>query len=124
AVGDQMRLVIAAGDPTARREREDAVGCSRHLKAVARLDGEPAGQEKIARSEHRRRLGALQLREWLAADALVDHRVGDRGLGPEDEPRLSGGLAGKRRELPRRLLVEAGLPFVFLADVGLNNADV
>src|SRR4051794_35705882 len=49
AVRDEVGFVIAAHDPAARAKRIDTVSRTRHMNAVARLNGDAAREERIAR---------------------------------------------------------------------------
>ena len=86
-----MRLVVPAPIfPPA--EREDAVGGAVDMDAVPGGDGDPAGQQAVIGAEQRCSAGALELRHRLMlAGARVVERVGDRGLRPQQQPRLAGG---------------------------------
>src|SRR5215467_7244851 len=53
AVRNKVGLIVAADDPSAGRDREDAVGGAVDMKAVARLHGEPAGQKHVIGPEQR-----------------------------------------------------------------------
>ena len=108
AVGHEMRLVVAADDPAARPEHEDAVGGAVDVHAVARRrprSRRSAGGRR-ARAARRRACARTAASGLMLVGARVLERVGDRGFGPEQQPRLGGRRAGQAlraaARLPRR----------------------
>src|SRR6478672_374499 len=104
-----MRLVVAADDLAARREREDAVARAVDVKSVPRRDGDAAGQQPVVGTEQRSGALALELGEGavLVATPVVE-RFGDGGLGPQQQSRVGSRRTGQSGEAPRRLIAEAG----------------
>ena len=125
AVGDEVGLVVAADHLSARRDDKDAVGGAVDMHAVLRRDRDPAGEQAIVGAEQRGGSSALELGEGLVlVGAGVVERISHRGLGPEQKPRLGGRRSRQHGEAPGGFQVEARPPFVLLADVRLDNADV
>jgi hypothetical protein len=55
--------------------------------------------------------------------ALVAHRLGDRGLRPEQQPRWRAARQGKQAKPIGCFVTKAFAPFLLLADIGLDDAD-
>src|SRR5690348_9079029 len=119
-----MRLVVAADDAAAGREDEDAVGGSLDMESVVRPNGDSAGQQQVSRSEARRGLRALEFGGLLPGCSTILKGIGDRRLRPQKEAWLIRWAARELSEAPGCFFVKTGPPFVFLADVRLNDADV
>src|SRR5205085_5124906 len=90
AIGDEVRLVVAGEYPAGRIDREDAVGGAGRSVAVGRLDGDPAGEEEVARPDQagRRAAGLFELDLGVRAEPFVLERGGDRGFGPHQQAGL------------------------------------
>ena len=110
AIGDEVRLVVTADDPAARRDGEDAVGGAvERSRPSLDFSANAAGDEDVAGAEHGRGAHALELGEDLRARvaAFVAERLGDRRFGPEQQAAVPG-FGQRQQGQPRcRLLAEA-----------------
>ena len=125
AIGDEVRLVVAADDLAARRERENAVGgaCRRGCRrAIRRRARRSAGRHW---DRERCRAYALERPPACCVPArCVLERVGDRRFWPQQQARLARGgpdSAARRRAASSS---KPGPPLILLADVGLDDAGV
>src|SRR3546814_8985978 len=118
-----MRRVVTAENTAPMVHREDAVGGARHLDAVLRLEGDAAGQQQVARANNPPHPLAklLGLTSVIGVGALVLKGIGDRRLGPQQQPRLLAGLAGQAPQPRKIAFLEALPPLVLLADIGLDD---
>src|SRR3546814_3993083 len=94
-----------------------SVGGARHLDAVLRLEGDAAGQQQVARANNPPHPLAklLGLTSVIGVGALVLKGIGDRRLGPQQQPRLLAGLAGQAPQPRKIAFLEALPPLVLLA---------
>ena len=109
-----MGFVVAPRDAGVGGEHVEAVvgGDAMPLAVVERLD--PAEEQEVA--------GPDQRGEAPPRGRLERQEIGRRRLGPADQPGRGARPPGQGREPPEILRLIARVPFVRLADIGLDDA--
>ena len=122
-----MGLVIAAQQFPPRIHCKDAVaGPGRGPAGLVKLQLERAQHQHVARLHQRSQLLANKFRRpaiIIARRIAGLEIVGNRRFRPEEDPRAVILPERQMGELRQILLFIAGLPFVLLADIGLDHGD-
>ena len=117
AIGDEMRLVVAADEP--RRAGRARRGCYR--RRSPRPSAPNTGSTPPSSSRSRGPISAASRRRARGLDRQVDRASPLRARGSAAaSPRAGRSGAASRRKFSR---LEARVPLVLLADIGLDDAD-
>ena len=111
-----MRLVVAAAQPPGRIEREQAVIGGDRTPPFVEDQLDAAEQQHVARPEHGGDAGG-------GPRGSIDRKSGVAASGQSISRGLGAGPAGQAGEAAEILRLEARVPFVLLADIGLDDAD-